>query len=153
MEAFLFILCGVDDKSFINNPFASAFMVIVHRRGEGRTPTGGRTSLSRGKRRFEIGNHPTATRIDKETKIVTKGTKSAGLVKAKVHSTDHVNLFDPKSKSYSQAKVKAVVECPANRHYVRRNIIVKGAIVETEKGKARVTSRPGQDGTVNAVLV
>jgi small subunit ribosomal protein S8e len=128
-------------------------MVIVHRRGEGRTPTGGRNSINRGKRRFEIGSHPIATRIDKETKIFTKQTKASRLIKAKVHCTDHVNLFDPKTKTYSQVKVKAVVECQANRHYVRRNIIVKGAVVETEKGKARVTSRPGQSGTVNAVLI
>ena len=128
-------------------------MVIVHRRGEGRTPTGGRTSINRGKRRFEIGSHPSATRIDKETKIFAKQTKASGLIKAKVHYTDHVNLFDPKTKTYSQAKVKTVVECQANRHYVRRNIMVKGAVVETEKGKARITSRPGQHGTVNAVLV
>jgi small subunit ribosomal protein S8e len=128
-------------------------MVIVHRRGEGRTPTGGRTSLNRGKRRFETGSHPSATRVDTETKIFTKQTKSWRLIKSKVHCADHVNLYDPKSKTYTQAKVKAVVECPANRHYVRRNIMVKGAMIETEKGKARVTSRPGQDGTVNAVLV
>jgi small subunit ribosomal protein S8e len=127
-------------------------MVVVHRRGEGRTPSGGRARVSRGKRRFEIGNHPIETRIEAHTKIVTEETKSHS-IKAKVHTADHVNLFDPKSKKFVQAKVKAVVECPANRHYVRRNIMVKGAVVETDKGKARVTSRPGQDGTVNAVLL
>ncbi|RLF79472.1 30S ribosomal protein S8e, partial [Thermococci archaeon] len=42
---------------------------------------------------------------------------------------------------------------PANRQYVRRNIITKGAIIQTEIGKAIVTSRPGQDGVVNAVLI
>jgi small subunit ribosomal protein S8e len=119
-------------------------MVVVHRRGEGHTPSGGRARVSRGKRRFEIGNHPIETRIEAHTKIVTEETKSHS-IKAKVHTADHVNLFDPKSKKFVQAKVKAVVECPANRHYVRRNI--------TDKGKARVTSRPGQDGTVNAVLL
>ncbi len=127
-------------------------MVIVHKGGVGRTPTGGRHIQHRGKRRFEIGNHPTSTRIDTKTKVMVHATKFAG-IKAKVHMTDHVNLFDPKSKTFSQARVKAVVECTANRHYVRRNIMVRGAIVETEKGKARVTSRPGQDGTVNAVLI
>jgi small subunit ribosomal protein S8e len=128
-------------------------MVVVHRRDIGRTPTGGRAGVHRGKRRFEIGDHPTATRIDKETRIVAKQTKARSFVKAKVHTADHVNLFDPKTKTFSQAKVMAVVECPANRHYVRRNVMVRGAVVQTEKGKARITSRPGQDGTVNAVLV
>ncbi|MEM4240377.1 MAG: 30S ribosomal protein S8e [Candidatus Woesearchaeota archaeon] len=128
-------------------------MVIVHRRDAGRTPSGGRQSINRGKRRFETGELPVATRIEPSTRIFAKQTKARRLVKAKVHTADHVNLFDPKSKTYSQAKVMAVVECPANRHYVRRNIMVKGAVVRTEKGMARITSRPGQDGTVNAVLV
>ncbi|MFB6184110.1 MAG: 30S ribosomal protein S8e, partial [Haloarculaceae archaeon] len=44
-------------------------------------------------------------------------------------------------------------ENPSNPNYARRNIITKGAIIETSEGRARVTSRPGQDGQVNAVLV
>jgi small subunit ribosomal protein S8e len=35
----------------------------------------------------------------------------------------------------------------------RRAIITKGAIIETSKGNARVTSRPGQCGIINAVLL
>jgi len=63
------------------------------------------------------------------------------------------NVLDPKSKKYTQSPIKKVVESQANRHFVRRNVIVKGTVIETEAGKAKVTSRPGQDGTVNAVLV
>lgn len=29
----------------------------------------------------------------------------------------------------------------------------KGAIIETKIGKARITSRPGQSGTINAILI
>jgi len=36
---------------------------------------------------------------------------------------------------------------------VRRNIITKGAVIKTEKGPARVTSRPGQHGIINAILL
>ena len=50
-------------------------------------------------------------------------------------------------------KITAVVENPANRHFVRRNIITKGTVIETEKGKARITSRPGQEGVINAILI
>jgi len=49
--------------------------------------------------------------------------------------------------------VSSVLENHASRQFVRRNIITKGAIVQTEIGKARITSRPGQDGVLNAVLV
>ena len=52
-----------------------------------------------------------------------------------------------------KVRIKNVLENPANRHYARENIITKGAIVDTDAGKARITSRPGQDGTANAVLV
>jgi len=37
--------------------------------------------------------------------------------------------------------------------FVRRKIITKGAIIKTELGLAKVTSRPSQDGVVNAVLI
>jgi len=41
----------------------------------------------------------------------------------------------------------------ANKHYIRRNIMTKGTIVRTNLGLVRVTSRPGQDGVINAVLL
>ena len=36
---------------------------------------------------------------------------------------------------------------------MRRNTITKGAIVDTSAGLAKVVSRPGQTGTINAILV
>ena len=45
-----------------------------------------------------------------------------------------------------------VTKNPANKDYERRGVISKGALVETEAGTARVVSRPGQDGSVNAIL-
>ena len=52
-----------------------------------------------------------------------------------------------------KAKIVTVSGNAADSRFVRRNIITKGAIIQTELGKARVTSRPGQDGVINAVLV
>ncbi|MDI6721795.1 MAG: 30S ribosomal protein S8e [Candidatus Aenigmarchaeota archaeon] len=54
---------------------------------------------------------------------------------------------------FQKAKIVRVIENKADSQFVRRNIITKGAIIETDAGKARVTSRPGQDGVVNAVLL
>jgi small subunit ribosomal protein S8e len=51
------------------------------------------------------------------------------------------------------AEIEDVVENDANPNYVRRNIITKGAIIETSEGRARVTSRPGQTGQINAVAL
>jgi small subunit ribosomal protein S8e len=41
----------------------------------------------------------------------------------------------------------------ANPNYVRRNLLTKGAIIKTELGSARIVSRPGQDGIINALLL
>ena len=49
--------------------------------------------------------------------------------------------------------ILGVIENSANPNYVRRNIITKGAIVETPEGNAKVTSRPGQDGVINGILI
>jgi len=117
-----------------------------------RKPSGGRyKQQGRKKKAYELGRQPAFTKIEKRrAKIVrTKGAH----VKVRVLSTDTANLFDPKAKKYEQVKIKEVVENPANRHFIRRNIITKGTVINTEKGKAKITSRPGQDGTVNAVLI
>lgn len=58
----------------------------------------------------------------------------------------------PNSK-VKKTRVLNVIETPASRHYARENVVVKGAVILTEAGKARVTSRPGQHGVVNAILI
>ena len=114
-------------------------------------PTGARYIASRSKRQFEAGRLPTLTKLgERKTRDIRK---KGGGYKTIMLSTDTVNLFDPKSKKHSKAKIKTVAENPANRHFVRRNILTKGTIVDTDKGKARITNRPGQEGTVNAILV
>lgn len=126
-------------------------MALVQRGRIGIKPSGGRYKSARQKRLFETGRTPVLTKIGEEKKVCVR-TKG-GDVKHKMLVAKTVNLLDPKTKKYCKAVIKIVTECPANRHYVRRNIIVKSSIIETDKGKAVVTSRPGQDGVINAVLV
>ncbi len=64
----------------------------------------------------------------------------------------YANVATPGS-AVKKTRILNVVETPASRHYARENVIVKGALILTEAGKARVTSRPGQHGVINAVLV
>lgn len=74
----------------------------------------------------------------------------------RIHSLladDTANVLDPATKKYRKAKILAVVKNPANPHYARRNVMTKGAIIKTDLGMAVVTSRPGQDGFVNAKLI
>lgn len=125
-------------------------MAVTHKGRRGKKTTGGSYRPLKGKRRESLGSEPTLTKIG-TTRIKTIRTRG-GNHKTKVLVSEIANVFDPKTKKYSKSKIKSVVEAPANRHYIRRNIIVKGAVVDTDLGKAKITSRPGQDGTVNAVL-
>ncbi len=126
-------------------------MVIVQRGRTNRKPTGGMYNIARDKRKYEMGRLPVHTKIGKQNvKVIkTKGDSR----KMKVLVAQVANVLDPKTKKFVKSAIKTVDECPANRHFVRRNILVKGAVITTEAGKAKVTSRPGQDGTVNAVLI
>ncbi len=76
-----------------------------------------------------------------------------GNVKIRARRVRYAVVSNPKTGESKKVKILSVVETPANREYARRHIIVKGTIIETEAGKAVVTSRPGQDGIVNAILL
>jgi len=65
--------------------------------------------------------------------------------------TNVANVSNPKGKA-TNSKILRVKKSPANKDYERRGVITKGAIIETEAGEAVVTSRPTDDGVVNAVL-
>ncbi len=52
-----------------------------------------------------------------------------------------------------KAEIKNVVETPQNRFLARQNRLMKGSIIETSLGKARITNRPSQEGNVNAILI
>ncbi len=100
---------------------------------------------------YEIAGKPVLTKLgEKKLKVVRI---HGGEDKRRLLDANKVNLFNPKTKKYSQETIQTVIESPDNSQYVRRNIITKGAIVQTTKGKAKITSRPGQDGILNAVLM
>lgn len=126
-------------------------MVTTHGTSK-RKATGGRLRAYRAKRLHEAGRLPAETKVSEKGKLKPVRTRG-GNIKNRLQEAQHANVVDPKTKKSAKVKIKKVAENPANRHFVRRNILTKGAIIETEKGKARVTSRPGQDGAVNAVLV
>lgn len=52
-----------------------------------------------------------------------------------------------------KAEIKNVEETPQNKFFARENRLMKGAIIETSLGKARITNRPSQEGLVNAILI
>ena len=112
--------------------------------------TGGRRHPLRIRRKYEIDRFPnepiTGAQITVTRNVRGKNTKTA------LKSIDFVNLATKDAK-VKKAKILKVLENATNNDYKRRGIITKGAILETQEGKCRVVSRPGQSGTVNAVLI
>ena len=92
----------------------------------------------------DLGGISTLTHIGK-VRLKLKRVKGANLKKSLL-SDEFVNVA--KDETTSKLKILSVVGNPANVNYTRRNIITKGAIVKTEKGDVKITSRPGQSGTL-----
>ncbi|MCR8433199.1 MAG: 30S ribosomal protein S8e [Crenarchaeota archaeon] len=125
----------------------------VYHKPTKRKPSGGKKRPTmKHKKKCHIGRPPTYTEIapyDERKVIRTKG----GGVKVRLYKVAYANVLIKSQNTYKKAKVLRVVENKANREFKRRNIICKGAIIETEIGNAIVTSRPGQDGVINAILI
>ncbi|MCP8320675.1 MAG: 30S ribosomal protein S8e [archaeon] len=116
-----------------------------------RKPTVGRRISYRGRRTYEADNYPIETALGSDE--VIKKRARGGNAKLSLKKTSYANVLDPATKKVKKVKILKVTKNPANRDYERRGIITKGSIIETESGTARVTSRPGQDGVVNAILI
>jgi len=114
-----------------------------------RKRTGGRRRPASDKRKHQLGSEPTETRVgDGRFKTIdARGTTE----KVRALSTDTASVAV--GDDVVAATIENVAENPSNPNYARRNIITKGAVIETSEGRARVTSRPGQDGQVNATSI
>ena len=111
--------------------------------------TGGKREKARDKKLSHVGGVFTATKVagmDKRTKRRKRGGKTAVKLKKAVA----VNVVT--KEGTKKAKVIRVLESH-NPEYVRMHIITKGAVLETDLGKVKVTNRVGQDGIVNGVLI
>jgi len=115
-----------------------------------RKASGGRKRRYRVKRRYERGAFPTETTLGKLKRKVSR--RHGGNKKVRVLSVKHANISDSSGKT-KKVEILRVIKNPANVDYNRRGVITKGTIIETPLGTARVTSRPGQNGVVNAILV
>ena len=125
-------------------------MAISQRRPK-QKQTGAKYKALRKKRKSDLGRLPTMTKLGERA---CKAVRTlGGNTKQRLMHDNKLTVYDRKEKKSFTLAIKTVLENPANRHYVRRNIMTKGTIVETERGKVRITSRPGQDGTLCGVLI
>ncbi|MHA1947652.1 MAG: 30S ribosomal protein S8e [Candidatus Hodarchaeales archaeon] len=116
-----------------------------------RKPSGGRYHTAIKKKKRDLARPPSLTVLGEQRKknIRTRG----GNRKIRLLAQRYANLTVTGKKKSEKVEIIDVEENSANRDFARRKIITKGAVIETEKGKARVTSRPGQSGTVDAILI
>ena len=114
-----------------------------------RRRTGGRRRPKRKKRKHELGRTPAETEVGEPRVRVIDSRGNVEKRRALAIDTASVAA----GGETVEAEIEDVIENPANPNYVRRNIVTKGAVIETSEGRARVTSRPGQNGQVNAVLI
>ena len=126
-------------------------MSVWHGNQRKRKLTGGRKRAHRVKRLFESGSFPAETTLGEPKRVHVRGL--GGNISVKVLTDKFASVTDPKNGKTQKTEIVRVVRNRANVDYNRRGVITKGAEIETGLGLARVTSRPGSDGVINAVLI
>jgi small subunit ribosomal protein S8e len=121
-----------------------------HDRLTKRKKTGGRKRAYRSHRIYEQGRQPVETLFGEVKRKEVKGISR--ISKIKLVKADYVNVSNPATGATENLEILDVVRNPANADYNRRGVITKGTIVRTEKGLAKIVSRPGQDGALSAVV-
>ena len=115
----------------------------------GRKYTGGRKIAMRSRRKYEIDRYPNEAIVGSNVKVKrrVRGDNS----KIAFKTVEFANVSNPEEKKTTKSKILKVIKNTANKDYERRGVITKGTLIETELGLARVVSRPGQVGVINAI--
>ena len=118
---------------------------------KGRKISGGKYHANRKRKLYEIRGQENLVSLG-ETKRkslrVRGGNKKTILLKS-----DSVNIVLQDSKKAQKAEIKNVLKTPQNKFLARQNRLMKGVIIETSLGKAKITNRPSREGSVNAILI
>ncbi|MHA2390545.1 MAG: 30S ribosomal protein S8e [Promethearchaeota archaeon] len=125
-------------------------MARSHARSK-RKYTGKKYKHFRKKRKREL-ERPTIDPLVGEEKK-KKQRVLGGNTKLRLFSTSFINVTDPNTNKTSKVRILRFESNAASKDLNRRHVLTKGAIVETELGNAKITSRPGQHGVLNGVLV
>jgi small subunit ribosomal protein S8e len=113
--------------------------------------TGGKKRVYRSKKKYEAGGYPAETVLGEPRRKSTRGLGANS--KVKVLADKFASVTDPATGTTQKTEIVRVVKNGANVDYNRRGVMTKGAEIETALGLAKVTSRPGSDGIINAVLI
>ncbi len=123
----------------------------------GKKPTGGLLTTHRRsdkRKAWRGGRFASTTIAEAETRKIKKGQGKKS--KILLQYVKFATLTEPKSNKAIKGEILNVLANDADRQYTRRNVLTKGAIIRVKVGNeektARVTSRPGQSGNINAVF-
>jgi small subunit ribosomal protein S8e len=125
--------------------------VQIHRKSDTKiSGNGKRNIVARDKRRSEVGNYFSATKLGAaNTNLSVR--RRGGNAGVRLKRVLFANVLT--KSGYKKSKITGVVESKDNRNFARQNIITKGATIITELGNAVVLNRPGREGSINARLV
>jgi small subunit ribosomal protein S8e len=115
----------------------------------GRKYTGGRKIPMRSRRKFELDRYPNEAVIGSNLEV-TRRVRGDNR-KMALKTVEFANVSNYEEKKTTRSKILRVMKNTANKDYERRGVITKGTVIETELGLARVVSRPGQVGLINAI--
>jgi small subunit ribosomal protein S8e len=113
--------------------------------------SGGKKRVYRSKKKYEAGGYPAETILGEPKRKSTRGL--GGNIRIKSLTEKFASVTDQKTGQTQKVEIVRVVKNGANVDFNRRGVITKGAEIETTLGTATVTSRPGADGIINAVLI
>ena len=116
-----------------------------------RKHTGGLIKHTRSRRSDEKDSFSVDTLLGDHS-IRVKNSRG-GNIKVSLVSDNSVNVIDKSNNSIKKVAITRVLKNPSNRDYERRGVITRGAILDTELGKVRVLSRPGQSGIIDGILI
>ena len=112
--------------------------------------TGGIRHPLKSRRKFQTDRYPNEALMGEQVTVTRKTRGNNRKTSLKTANVVNVVLANGKTKS---SEILKVLANQTNNDYQRRGVITKGAIVETKDGKCKIVSRPGQDGTLNGILV
>jgi small subunit ribosomal protein S8e len=133
-------------------------MVQWHTRDD-KKPSGGRrnTIRSRARKLAWKGGVAANTKTDVSVKDDIRETNNGlgSTVKTRALQLKHANIAQ--NGKIIKAEIVAVKTNDANRLFARSNVSTKGAIIRVKvdgnEKLAKITNRPGQEGSVNAKLI
>jgi len=116
---------------------------------QGRKKSGGKYKKNKKKKLYELPGQARSVKLGEVKRKIQRTMGGNGKTFLLKSNIINVKIGDKIQK----LEIKNVIETPSNRFLARQNILSKGTIVQTDKGKVKITNRPSQEAVVNGILI